>query len=402
MLFRILLMAVRALRTNFLRSLLATVGVMIGVGAVVSAVSILEGSQRDVLSTLESFGADQVIVFNGTSNRGGRSVGVMSLEPADAEAILRENEELVRAVAPQYSGMGQVKYFERNINAQVLGTSEDYVTINKYEVEHGRFLSREDVRAANMVAVLGHKAAADLFGSLPAVGHAVKIDGKSFMVVGVMEEKGTLGFQQVDDFVFVPYSTAMTRLYGQRYLTMLVVQAHSASRVDECIEVVTETLRKQHRLKAGDENDFQIWTQNRFKQEWSRFAMLMAIVLYSIAGISMIVGGIGIMNIMMVSVTERTREIGVRMAVGARRFDIGWQFLIEAAVISFIGGGTGVVCGWAIANLLSDVTEMLQVHTPPMAVVAALGMAILTGLVSGLYPAIRAARLDPVQALRYE
>jgi putative ABC transport system permease protein len=401
-LFRILAMAVRGLRTNLLRSLLATLGVMIGVGAVVAAVSVLEGSQRDILKTLESFGADQIIVFNGTSQRHGRSVGINSLEPEDAEAVLSANEGLVKAVSPQFSNIGQIKYYDENAFVNIMGATEAYPGINKYNVADGRFLTREDVRGSAMLVVLGHKVREKLFGSLPAVGHAVKLNGKSFAVTGVMEARGAIGFSDVDNQVIIPLSTAMQRMFGERHLTLLVVQSTSARRLAECIRAVSHTLREEHRLKPGDEDDFQIFTQERLKQEWGRFAILMAVVLYSIAGISMIVGGIGIMNIMMVSVTERTREIGVRIAVGARRMDILWQFLFEAAIISFLGGALGVLCGWALANMLSETTQAFRIYTPPMSVVAALTMAILVGLVSGIYPALRAARLDPVQALRFE
>jgi putative ABC transport system permease protein len=401
-LFQIIKMAIKGLQTNLLRSLLATLGVIIGVGAVVSAVSILEGSQRDILEQFESLGADQVIVVNGQREHGGRAVGVNSLLPSDADAIMRAHEDLVIATAPQYQGGGQVKYFQKNTGSSVLGTTEAYTEINNYNVEDGRFLTREDVRGNGMVVVLGYGVADKLFGSLPAVDKTVKINGKSFSVIGVMEERGTLGFLEVDNQVIVPLTTAMDRLFGARYLTMLIVQASGADKVPLCIDAVRTTLRAEHRLKPGDEEDFQIFTQEMIKQQFGQFAAIFAVVFYSIAGISMVVGGIGIMNIMMVSVTERTREIGVRIAVGARRFDILRQFLIEAGIISLLGGGLGVACGWAIADLLANITQVLEIYTPPVAIIIALGMAVVVGVISGIYPAIRAARLDPVEALRYE
>jgi putative ABC transport system permease protein len=399
---RIMRMAVKGLQTNLLRSLLATLGVIIGVGAVVAAVSILEGSQRDILEQFESLGADQVIVVNGQRQHGGRAVSVNSLLPEDADAIRREHEGLITATVAQFQGGGQIKYFQKNTGAAVLGTTEDYDEVNSYRVDQGRFITREDVRGNAMVTVLGYGVADKLFGSLPAIGKNVKINGKSFSVIGVMEERGTLGFIEVDNQVIVPLTTAMNRLFGARYLTMLVVRAAGADKVPEAIDAVRHTLRAEHRLKPGEEEDFQIFTQEMIKQQFGQFATIFAVVFYSIAGISMVVGGIGIMNIMTVSVTERTREIGVRIAVGARRFDILRQFLIEAAIISFLGGGLGVACGWAIANLLSSVTQVLEIYTPPAAIVVALLMAIAVGIISGIYPAIRAARLDPVEALRYE
>ncbi|MHC4697816.1 MAG: ABC transporter permease [Planctomycetota bacterium] len=400
--FRIIQLAIRGLRQNLLRSMLATLGVIIGVGAVVSAISILEGAQRDILERFESLGADQVIVFNGSDRHSSRRAQTASLLPKDAELIEQEGKALVIATSPQYNGAGQIKYFQKNVPASVLGTNEAYATLNNYRTAQGRFLTREDIRGRSMVAVLGHKVAQDLCGVLPAVGKTVKINGKSFIVVGVMEEKGVLGFVEVDNQVIIPLTTAMGRMFGKRYLTMLVVQCIDAGHVPACIEQVKKTLRTSHRIRAGDEADFTIFTQDQFKQQLGQVTLIFAVVLYSIAGISLIVGAIGIMNIMLVSVTERTREIGVRIAVGARRIDILKQFLIEASIISFLGGALGVACGWAISNFLSEFTQVLETYTPPGAVVIALTMAVVVGLISGIYPAARAARLDPVQALRYE
>lgn len=399
---RIILTALRSLQQNMVRSMLATLGVIIGVGAVVAAVSVLEGAKRDILAQFESLGADQLLVFNGAERRGGRMMNVATLEPSDAEKIREDHSDLVLRVAPQYQGIGQIKYLARNVVGQVLGTTEEYAAINNYKVVQGRFLTREDIRGNAMVCVLGHRVAGDLFGALPALGKSVKINGKSFIVIGVMEEKGTLGFVEVDKQVIIPLPTAMSRMYGSRHLTMLVVQCVDAGRLPLCIDAVNKTLRGTHRIRAGAEDDFTVFTQEQFKQRLGQASILFGIVLYSIAGISIVVGAIGIMNIMLVSVTERTREIGVRIAVGARRFDILKQFLTEASIISFFGGGLGVVFGWAVANFLGEFTQILKTYTPPSIIVLALVMAILVGILSGIYPAIRAARLDPVTALRYE
>jgi len=399
---QILLMSFRGLRQNLLRSLLATLGVIIGVGAVVSAVSILEGAQRDILDRFESLGADQILIFNGVDRHGSRRTQMNSLLPEDSDRIEEDNRDIVLATSPQYAGAAQVKYFEKNAYVNLLGGREAYPLINNYQVLHGRFITREDVRGDAMVCVLGYKVAEDLFGALPPVGKTVKINGKSFIIVGVMEEKGALGFVEVDNQVVIPVTTAMGRMFGQRYLTMLVVQCTSADRVPVCIERVKKSLRAGHQINAGQDDDFTIFTQDQFKQQLGQVALIFGVVLYSIAGISIVVGAIGIMNIMLVSVTERTREIGVRIAVGARRFDILKQFLAEASIISMFGGSLGIVCGWAIANFLSEFTQVIEVYTPPIIIALALLMAVMVGIVSGIYPAIRAARLDPVQALRYE
>jgi len=382
---------------------LATLGVIIGVGAVVSAVSILEGAQKDILEKFESLGADQVLVFNGTSQRMHRRTQVNSLLPQDSSRIEQDHAGLIAATAAQFRAAGQIKYFEKNTFVVILGTTEAYGMINNYEVENGRFLTREDIRGRSMVCVLGFGVADDLFGAMPAVGKTVKINGKSFIVVGVMEEAGALGFANVDDQVLLPLTTAMGRMFGKRYLTMLVAQCADTERLPSCIEGVKKTLRGSHRIKPGEPDDFQVFTQEQIKLQFAETAQIFAIVLYSIAGISIVVGAIGIMNVMLVSVTERTREIGVRIAVGARRFDILKQFLAEASTISLFGGALGVVCGWAIANFLSAFTDgLLETYTPPMIIYVTLVIAIAVGIISGIYPAIRAARLDPVQALRYE
>lgn len=399
---KLILTALQGLKQNLLRSLLATLGVIIGVGAVVAAVSILEGAQRDILDRFESLGADQVIVFNGSERRRHRVAQVNSLLPEDAKQIEREDEDLIIATAPQFQGGGQIKYRERNDVATILGTTEAYATINSYRVEDGRFITRQDVAGNSMVCVLGYKIAKKLFGELPALGKNVKINGKSFIVVGVMEERGTLGFMEVDNQVIIPVTTAMGRMFGQRYLTMMVAQCVDARRLPACVERVKKTLRAAHRIRAADGDDFTVFTQEQFKQQFAQIAIIFAVVLYSIAGISIVVGTIGIMNIMLVSVTERTREIGVRIACGARRFDILKQFLIEAGIISLLGGTLGVLCGWAIANFLSEFTQVLKTFTPPIIIIVAMIMAAVVGIISGIYPAIRAARLDPVQALRFE
>ena len=399
---RIAMMAIRGLRQNLLRSLLATLGVIIGVGAVVAAVSILQGSQRRVLENIEALGADQIMVFNGSERRQGRAVGVSSLTPEDADELLRENEGHIIAVAPQFQAAGQIKFRARNVNANLVGTTEAFAEMNDYKVVAGRFITHQDVQANALVCVLGYQVAQDLFGVRSAVDNTVKINGRSFIVVGTMEEKGTIGFFDMDNQVVIPLTTAMGRMFGKRYLTMLVTQCADAARLASCIDRVKKTLRASHRIQAGEPDDFTVLTQERFKEQLQQFTIIFAVVLYSIAGISIVVGAIGIMNIMLVSVTERTREIGVRMAVGARRFDILKQFLTEASIISMLGGGVGVVVGWALGNLLSEVTQVFEVYTPPSIVVLALAMAGVVGIVSGIYPAIRASRLDPVQALRYE
>ncbi len=400
---QILLTALQGLRQNLLRTLLAMLGVIIGVGAVVAAVAILTGTKKIMLEKVEQLGADQLIIINGTDNPKTRRNVPESLTPEDAPAIQSENPDLVVAAVPQYQGVAQVKYYERNVGATILGTTAEYAKINDYHATEGRFINPRDVLGKSMVCVLGHGVNKKLFGALPAVGERVKINGKGFVVVGVMEERGALGFANVDDQITVPISTALTRMFGARNLSMLVVQCSDVERLPACEAATKRTLRVTHRIQAGAWEDFKVYTQSRLTKEFAIFGVILGAVLVSISGISIVVASIGIVNIMLVSVTERTREIGVRIAVGARRLDILKQFLIEASVISLIGGAFGGLCGWAVVNLIKGYTlEILPVYFHPMLLVVALVLAGFVGVVSGIYPAIRAARMDPVSALRFE
>jgi putative ABC transport system permease protein len=398
---RICLMAGRSLRANLMRSILACLGVIIGVAAVVSAMAILEGSKQDVVGKIESLGADQVMVINGSSNRdGGRAVMKWSLTREDADVLA----ELpgVKATAPESLSSAQIKYFEKNLNIQLLATNENYAPINEYKAVRGRTLVKSDVLSSRKFCVLGHKVAEKLFGETPAVGSNVRIEGVSFIVVGVMEKKGFLGIREADNQVIIPLTTGLDRFFGTQYVQMITVQAESSDNLDAVIQDVKRALRQQHNVRAGHDDDFQVFTREQITSQVNDLIRIFAVVLYSIAGISLVVGGIGIMNIMLVSVTERTREIGVRMAVGARRTDILSQFLIEAGVISVLGGGLGVLMGYGFTDLLENLTQVLKTRTTTTGITWALCMAIFTGMVSGLYPAVRASRLDPVDALRYE
>ncbi len=402
---RICMMAWRGLRANLLRSLLATLGVVIGVGAVIAAMSILEGAQREVLGKVKSLGSDQITIYPGSAHREGRELGVVqTLRPEDADAIVASSAcPAVEYASPEVLGGAQVKYFNRNANLTVLGSNQNYADMNNYKVADGRFITKEDVLSKAKVVVLGHKAAKDLFGGGGAAVNApVKIRGMGFRVIGVMEKKGNIGFRNVDSQVIIPISTAMDRLFGIKTVTAITVKARDPSQVNEATQQVKRVLRARHAIRPGDPDDFNVFSQEEQRKTFAQFVKIFATVLYSIAGISLVVGGIGIMNIMLVSVTERTREIGVRMAVGAQRWDILRQFLVEAGTISLLGGGFGVLIGYALSDLIEKISRIFETYTPPSVVAWALGMAVATGILSGLYPAYKASRLDPVEALRYE
>jgi putative ABC transport system permease protein len=310
----------------------------------------------------------------------------------------------VALVAPEVSGGAVVKRFNRNFQATVQGTTDAYGEMFNIDVDEGRFITRDDVINNAKVVVLGYKVAEELFGNGPRLNYTVRVKDASFRVVGVLEEMGNIGFRNVDSQVVVPVTTAMDRLFGIKYLQSLSVRARSSEGVEDAMAQIKKTLRRRHniRLTSGKKDDFKVASQEEQRKQVREVTLIFQIVLYSIAMISLIVGGIGIMNIMLVSVTERTREIGVRMAVGAQRWDILSQFLIEASVISLLGGAFGVGVGYAMTNLLENVTVIIETYTTAQAIMVAVFMAILTGIISGFYPAWVASRLDPVEALRYE
>jgi putative ABC transport system permease protein len=406
---QIILMSLRGLRANLLRSLLATLGVIIGVGAVVSAMSILEGTQKDLRERFESLGSETLMVYPAVARSGGRAAGVSQTMTVEDAESLRDPRRCpdVKQTAPEILSTVMAKRLNKNTELVVLGTNESYAEMFNYHVAlgQGRFLTKDDIASEQKVVVLGHEVAQQLFGNLPPVDQSVRIKSMQFRVIGVMEKKGNIGFRNVDMQAYVPVTTAMNRLFGIKRITGIYVTAQGADKVEAATAQIKRELRRRHeiRLREGLKDDFEVMSQEEMRRQLTDFTTIMGLVLYSIAGISLVVGGIGIMNIMLVSVTERTREIGVRMAGGARWWDILEQFLIEAGVISLLGGAIGVGMGFAFNNLLEKVTDRLvQTYTSQVIVGYALAMAIMTGVVSGLYPAFKASRLDPVEALRYE
>lgn len=391
------------MRTNLLRSLLATLGVIIGVAAVVSAMSIIEGATKEILDAIKSFGSNVIIVYPGSGSRSGRRVGtVRTLSLDDAKAIADKCPAVIRS-APEVLGVGQAKFYSKNMNCTVLGTTPPYQDIRNYKVVQGRFINNSDIKSEAYVAILGHKVAKDLFGKGTPLGFVIKLRGKPFTVIGVMEKKGTLGFLRVDQQIIVPISTAMKRLYGVRSVASISAQTINAKKTKEARKQISALLRKRHKIPPGEKEDFGLYSQEQLLKGFKEQAQIMGIVFYSIAGISLVVGGIGIMNIMLVSVTERTREIGIRMAVGARRTDILSQFLAESSAISLIGGILGALIGTGLSKIISNISaDLFKAYVPNSAIFTALTVALVTGIISGIYPAFKASRLDPIEALRYE
>jgi len=408
-LVRIILMALRSLFIHPLRSILATLGVLIGVGAVVAAMAILEGMSARIQSGLTAMGSNKLIVTPPMQRRGGRVTSTFdSLKLEDGWAVAKECSSVRMAMPQINSPSGVVKFFSKNTNASILGATDAYQTINNHKVTEGDFLSKSDVQGQSNVAVLGWKVKRDLFGGRPAIGERIKVmtplGGRVFTVVGVMEEKGNVGLANLDEQVIIPITTAMDKLYGMKFISLILAESVSAADADieKAKEEIKKLMRQRHKIRAGQQDDFQVQSQKELVEQVGTFTNIVGVVLFSIAGISLVVGGIGIMNIMLVSVTERTREIGVRMAMGAQRNDVLKQFLVEASIISFLGGAVGVLMGYGLANTIERMTRVFETITTGWSVALALLMATVVGIVSGIYPAWKASRLDPVEALRYE
>jgi putative ABC transport system permease protein len=391
----------KSLWANKLRSFLAMLGIIIGVGAVVSMLSLVAGASSQVLNRISAMGTNLLVVRPGQSgSRGVISGSVQTLTLADSESIVKEVAG-IHSVAPSVSRAAQVKYFNRNTRITVLGTAVTYLAIRDFQVEQGRSFTEAECDRMARVAVLGPVTAENLFAGAEALGQSIKINGINFHVVGVLKAKGDQGFFNPDDQVMVPHSTSMKQIFGVDYLGEIDIQAADGADLDTVAADITTLLRKRHRLQAEDADDFRIQNQADILRMASEITATFTLLLGGIAGISLLVGGIGIMNIMLVTVTERTREIGIRKAIGAKERSILLQFLLEAVVICGLGGVIGVVLGVVGAEIIRRTTTIQAVVTSN-SVLLAISFAALVGIFFGWYPARRAARLDPVEALRYE
>ena len=402
--------ALRSLISNRTRSLLTMLGIIIGVGAVISMVSIGNGASSQIQSVMDSFGSNLLLVMpvppNMTGARGASGV-VTSLTLADAEALENEAFSILR-VAPESNGTAQIVYGNNNWSTSVTGGTVDILPVKTWEIGKGVCFSEADVRSGAKVCVLGQTVAKELFGYSDPLDSSIRIGNIPFKVVGVMKEKGANSFgSDQDDFVFVPLTTAQRRLFriGNRTDTVrsINVQAKDRNLLDSAKTEIRAILRQRHRLAEDADDDFQIRDLTQTMENAANMANVMKILLGSIASISLLVGGIGIMNIMLVSVSERTREIGIRMAIGARPSNIRMQFLTEATVLSLLGGFLGIALGFG----LTKIVEMLKIVTfPPMvsmdSVFLAVGFSAAVGVFFGFWPAWKASNLDPIVALRAE
>lgn len=405
-LFIILGEALRALRLNRLRTGLTMLGMIIGVAAVVLMMSIGKGAQSKINESIESMGSNLFIVVPGATSSGGLSFGsgsIKTLTIGDSEAIAEL--PYVTATAPVISGTAQLNYGTNNWSTVVTGTTPDYFSVGGWDFDSGTLFTEADLRSAARVAVLGNITASNLFGDEEAVGKIIRITNRPFLVVGVLMAKGqSLSGRDQDDNVFIPLTTSERQITGNQFpgsIRYMTVQGASPDVMDDAETEIIQLLRQRHRIRDGMENDFTVRNLTAIADVASGAAKIMSLVLGAIASISLLVGGIGIMNIMLVSVTERTREIGIRMAIGANRRAILTQFLLEALMICTLGGLIGVILGIAGAWAVSELADMLIVITLGM-VGLAFAFASAIGIFFGFYPARKAALLKPVEALRYE
>ncbi len=405
--FLILRLALRSLLRNKVRTGLTMLGIIIGIASVIAMVALGQGASGMIQRQISSMGRNLLLIMPGAASSRGFSWGagsVMTLTPEDGEAILKE-VPAVRAITPVVRTRAQIIYGSLNwVPSSIEGVSPAFLDVRDWSVEEGSFFAEGNVLSAHKVCVLGRTIVDNLFGGESPVGHQIRIKNMPFLVVGVLSRKGTnaMGRDQ-DDTVLMPWTTVKKALQGSAFnnVDTLLASAASAESLEEATREITRLLRQRHRLQDKEESDFNLRPMSEIAETAASTSRIMTLLLAVIASISLVVGGVGIMNIMLVAVAERTREIGLRMAVGARGRDILLQFLIEAVVISFVAGAVGMALGAAAAEVLSSTLKWPTQVSP-----ASIGLAVLfsggVGVFFGFYPAVKASRLDPVEALRYE
>jgi len=394
--------ALRSMASNKMRSFLTMLGVIIGVAAIVAMLALGRGAQKSMEEKLSNLGSNLIGLMPGNAAmRGGVSGARTSRFTLEDAKAIAENKQLVASVDPNVSGSVQAVYGSKNTSTSVKGATVAYPLLHNAKPVYGRFFVQREDDSMERVAVIGQTVATNLFGTAYPVGRTIKINHKNFRVVGLLPAKGSGGFQDQDDVIIIPLNTAMKRLLGAKYVNNIWVQATDKSTVDKAIEYITALMRKRHKLAADKDDDFRLMDMSDIREMVESTTQTMTLLLGSIAGISLLVGGIGIMNIMLVSVSERTREIGLRKAIGATHTAILTQFLIEAATLSIAGGILGVALGCCSAMLLSKLAKWTLV-VAPSSVLMSVGFSATVGIVFGFWPAKKAAELSPIEALRYE
>lgn len=395
--------ALDGLSANKVRSALTMLGVIIGVGAVIAMIAIGQGAREQTMNAIQSMGTNVLAVMSGQSRTGavrGGMGSVQTLTYDDALAIEKGCPAIIK-VSPELRMNATVKYMRMNTNTTILGTSPDYPSIRNFQVEKGRFFTNVDVQSIRRVGVIGPTAAQNLFGQSSPLNKVVRINGINCKIIGVMKAKGSSGFSDQDDQIFLPITTAMRRVFGVDFLRSISCQARTMNQMEEASAQIEALLRKRHKIGAASQSDFMVRNQVEFMETADQTSGTFTMLLAGIAAVSLLVGGIGIMNIMLVSVTERTREIGIRKAVGARSRDILLQFLIEAVVLSLLGGFIGILFGVGAAELLAKTAGWSVSISIPI-IFLAFGFAAGVGVFFGIYPARKASALRPIDALRYE
>jgi len=402
LLWTIVKSALKSLVAHKLRSFLAMLGIIIGVGAVISMLALGAGARRSILNRISAMGTNLLIVRPGQSGSRGVASGTQeNLTLDDARAVLNEVAN-ARSVAPVVRGSAQFKYYNKNSRSTIIGTVVPYFDIRGFEVEKGRPFTEQEVDQMARVAVLGPSTAKDLFADASPLGEKVKIKGINFTVVGILKAKGDQGWFNPDDQAILPLTTAMKQLLGLNYVNEIDIQAEEGTDLTRVQEDATAVIRRRHRTAAGVPEDFNVRNQAEILEMASSATQTFTILLGGIASISLLVGGIGIMNIMLVTVTERTREIGIRKAIGAKDRDILRQFLVEAILMSGLGGLLGVGAGIGVAGIIGTFSSQFTTAVEPSSIVLALSFSAAVGIFFGYYPAWRAAMLNPIEALRYE
>lgn len=396
-----------ALIVNKVRSGLTVLGIVIGIGSVIAMISIGQGAKNSIQSSIESLGSNLILITPGAKRVSGVNQGrgaVQTLTQADADAI-EKSIDLVENIDTEISSRYQIVAKGTNTNTQVLGTTESYSKIRSIEIEEGEFISEQNIKNTSKVAVIGPTVRNDLFGedATNVIGQTIRINKISFKIIGITKEKGGNGFSSQDDMIFIPVTTAQKILIGAKngYINTIAIQAVNKESMTQLQEEVTSLLLERHGISDPVAADFSVTNQADILEMASLITETFTTLLGSIAAISLLVGGIGIMNMMLTTVTERTREIGLRKAIGAKRKDINKQFLMEAVSLTFLGGVFGIILGWLISLLISklgSITTAISFSS----IILAFGVSAFIGVVFGYYPANRASKLSPIEALRYE
>ena len=397
----------RALRVNKMRSALTMLGIIIGVGAVITMLAVGTGAKQKLGEQLASIGSNLIMILPGASTAGGVRMGAgtqSTLSIGDADAIQKECPAVLY-VAPVHSGAGQVVYGNQNWSTGITGTTANMLLVRDWPLTEGRPFTDEEVRSAAKVCLLGQTVVENLFGGINPIGQIIRIKNVPFTVIGVLEAKGQdPGGHDQDDVVYIPVTTAQKKLFGTTFPGMIrtiMVKARSGDDLAAAEQQINELLKQRHHIGVRQDDDFTVRNLTQMMQAAEQQTAVMNLLLGAIASVSLLVGGIGIMNIMLVSVTERTREIGIRMAIGAKTWDIRLQFIIEALILSLIGGLAGLIAGITASEILSALAGWNTVITP-LSLLLSLGFSGIVGVFFGFYPAYKASLLDPIEALRYE